>query len=170
MIFKSTFAPDNIKQADIFYSLSVVIKDFNGSGYLNCGCGSEIMHLISSRSPSWWFCIFSKILSLDGSSSHSDARCEGREVRLMLPFPTKNLRLIIQCSCGIALFCVHWDQVFFHEKFKKKKKKKEKRGWRRSRKTRLGQTAPGCHCRALLVSLWSLASRSRTNTLAHTSF
>lgn len=82
--------------------------------------------------------------------------------------PIKNLRLIIQRGCGIALFCVHWDQVFFHEKLtqKKTKKRTEKRGWRRSRKTGLGQAAPRCLCQALLVSLWFLLLFAHAQTCA----
>lgn len=83
-----------------------------------------------------------------------------QENALDVTIPNKNLRLIIQCGCGIALFCVHWDQVFFHEKLKKGG----------SRKTRLGQTAPSCYCQALLVSLWSLARSlfAHAQTHSHT--
>lgn len=74
--------------------------------------------------------------------------------------------------CWIPLLCIHWDQVFFHGKLKKKKKKGAAE---RVVKTGLGQTAPGCHCQALLVSSWPLAralparARTQSHSRAHPS-
>lgn len=105
-------------------------------GYLNCECASYFIHLISWKTPSWFASLLREISRVSTALPHilmHNARV--REVCLMFLFPTKNLALMIQCSCGIALFCVHWDKVFFMKNWKKKKERRRagegvrKLGW-----------------------------------------